>query len=384
MDLWQRRQSEPDLARRPVVWVLDDSPNQGTAVARVLGQLFHVRLFQESTVLLEAQTTEQPDVLVLDWCLPDISGLDVLRVVRASHDEVTLPVLVLTASGKSRSDVLAALNAGANDFATIPFVDEELSARVATLARIRHLHARARRAEQANELARSELQGRADFEQQLIGIVSHDLRTPVGAIALGTALLSSDPTLPPKHARVVDRISASTSRVARMIADLLDLTAVRFGRGLPMTPAPVDLHQLTQQVLAEVKMAHPERQLDLQQAGNAAGMWDGDRISQVVSNLVTNAIHYSPNDTVVAVETHGDERAATLIVRNHGAPIPEELLSRLFLPMERGEPDAKSTRRSVGLGLFIVDNIVRAHGGTIEVRSTSAEGTVFTVCFPKT
>lgn len=383
MNSWQRRPSDPALARRSLVWVLDDSPMQCAAVGRVLAPLFSVRLFEESAPLVEALTTEQPDVLVLDWHLPDISGLDVLRFVRSSHDEVTLPVLILTASQDSRRDVLEALDAGANDFATKPFVEQELSARVSTLVRVRLLHDRAKRAEQAHELARSELQSRADFEQQLIGIVSHDLRTPVGAIGLGTALLSSDPTLPEKHARIVERIAASASRASRMIADLLDFTAVRLGRGLPMAPGPVDLHKLAQQVLAEIGMAHPERQLDLRQEGDAGGVWDADRISQVVANLVSNALHYSPKGTRVIVETRGDERSATLIVHNEGAPIPAELLPRLFRPLERGEPDAKSTRRSVGLGLFIVDSIVRAHQGAIEVRSTESEGTRFIVRFPR-
>lgn len=383
MSAWQQRASEVPPARRPVVWALDDSPAQGDAVLRVLAPFFHVRLFRESAAILEAHAMEQPDVLVLDWRLPEISGLEVLRVVRSSHDEVTLPVLVLTASGSWRDDMLEALAAGANDFATKPFAPEELRARVSTLVRIRLLHDRARRAEQAHERARGELQARADFEQQLIGIVSHDLRTPVAAIGLGAALLSTDPSLSQKQSRIVERISASTSRASRMIADLLDFTAVRLGRGLPMSPAPVSLHKLAQQVLAELGMAYPERQLELRHVGSAEGVWDADRLSQVVANLVSNALHYSPKGTPVFVETRGDERWATLTVRNAGAPIPSGLLPRLFLPLERGEVDTKSNRRSVGLGLFIVDSIVRAHRGTIEVHSTASEGTIFTVCFPR-
>lgn len=371
------------MARLPAVWALDDSPTQGALIAAVLSQFFQVRLFQESSALLEALSMEQPQALVLDWHLPDISGLDVLRVVRVSHDEVTLPILVLTASTNSKSDVLEALAAGANDFATKPFIDQELRARVSTLVRIRLLHDRARQAEQAHARANAELQVRADFEQQLIGIVSHDLRTPVGAIALGATMLSTDPELSQKQSKIVNRVAAAANRASRMIADLLDFTAVRLGSGLPMAPTPIDLHELTQQVIAEVCLAHPERQLAVQQLGEAPGTWDADRISQVVANLVSNALHYSPKETAVDVTTDADERWAILTVRNGGAPIPPELVARLFLPMERGERDAKSDRRSIGLGLFIVDSIVRAHRGTIEVRSSTSEGTVFTVRLPR-
>jgi signal transduction histidine kinase len=352
-------------------------------VADVLAPLFEVRLFRDSLALLEALVPEQPEVLVLDWHLPEVSGLDVLRVVRQRYDEVTLPVLILTGSTRSGDDLLEALEAGANDFATKPFVNAELKARVSTLARVRLLHDRARQAERRHERALREIQERADFEQQLVGIVSHDLRTPVGAIALGAAMLTGDASLTAQQSKIVERIITSSSRASRMICDLLDFTAIRLGQGLPTRPAAANLHEVVEKVRVEVATAHPDRELDVRHDGDGSGAWDADRIAQVVTNLATNALHYSAVGSPVTIETGGDEKTVFVAVRNGGRPIDAAILPRLFLPMQRGTLEPKSARRSVGLGLFIVESIVRAHHGRVEVRSTESAGTTFKVHLPR-
>ncbi len=370
--------------RKPSVWLLEDSPSQAARVRAVLAERFDVKLFTDSPSMLEALTLEQPEVLLLDWQVPDISGLEVLRIARATYDEVTLPALILTASGDSQSDLLEALEAGANDFATKPCAEAELVARISTLVRVRRLHDRARRAELQHERALKELAERAAFEQQLIGIVSHDLRTPTSAVALGASLLAKDSTLNERQASIAGRVVSSAGRIARMIRDLLDFTAVRLGQGLPMTPVATDLHELARKVVAEVQMAHPGRQLELTLSGSTAGHWDPDRISQVITNLVTNAMHYSPHDTTVGVECRGDAPSmVSLTVRNQGPAIPTALLPELFSPLHRGPDTSDPNRRSVGLGLFIVDGIVRGHRGTVDVRSNDTEGTAFTVRLPR-
>jgi DNA-binding response OmpR family regulator len=130
----------PPVVRPPLVWVLEDSPTQGALIADALSPDFAVRLFERSPALLDALVTEQPEALVLDWYLPELSGLEVLRILRLDHDEVSLPVLILTASEDSERDVLVALEAGANDFAKKPFVVAELRARLSTLVRVRLLY----------------------------------------------------------------------------------------------------------------------------------------------------------------------------------------------------------------------------------------------------
>lgn len=223
----------------------------------------------------------------------------------------------------------------------------------------------------------------AEFERQLIGIVSHDLRSPLSASSLAALTLSRRGALDESQTRCVRRIIVSTERATRLIQDLLDFTQARHG-SMPVYRRASDLHEVVRAVTEEVQSTHPDRRIELEQSGSGAGEWDPDRLGQVVTNLVSNALAYSPSDTPVRVRTRGEERAVVLEFHNAGTPIPPRSLARIFEPMERGTSEqAKAGGTSIGLGLFIVRSIVRAHGGTIDVRSTATEGTTFTVKLPR-
>jgi signal transduction histidine kinase len=135
-------------------------------------------------------------------------------------------------------------------------------------------------------------------------------------------------------------------------------------------------------VVDEVRMSHPDRTLEETHDGDGDSEWDSDRLAQVVTNLLGNALAYSPPGSPVTVRTRGEDGWVTLEVHNTGDPIPRERLPLLFEPFERGT-DSGSGSRSIGLGLFIVDRVVHAHGGTVEVRSTVGDGTTFTVRLPR-
>src|SRR6266446_3532224 len=185
----------------------------------------------------------------------------------------------------------------------------------------------------------------ARFREHLLGIVSHDLRNPLTAIVTSAHLLLRYGELPERQARVVARISSSADRMARMIDDLLDFAYTR--------------------------------QVKLEADGDLWGDWDADRIAQVISNLVGNALQHSDGD--IAVSLRGEEDSVLFETKNGGPPIPAEVLPHIFEPGRRG--DARSG--GLGLGLFIVHQIVLAHGGTIEVRSSEGEGTTFTARLPR-
>jgi signal transduction histidine kinase len=182
---------------------------------------------------------------------------------------------------------------------------------------------------------------------------------------------------------VVGRIQSTADRMARMIRDLLDFTRVRRDTGLVLQRAPMDVHALARQVVDELLLVHPGRQVERVQEGEGQGSWDEDRLSQLLSNLLGNALVYSPPGSVVRVLTRGLEREVLLQVHNPGKPIPPEQLERLFRPFERGENTVNDAGRSIGLGLFIVLGIARAHGGRVEVQSTEEAGTTFTVHLPR-
>ncbi|RKG65672.1 PAS domain S-box protein [Corallococcus sp. CA054B] len=231
--------------------------------------------------------------------------------------------------------------------------------------------------------AQAQQQQRADFEQQLIGIVSHDLRNPVSAILLGAASLMRREELDERSTKAVSRIQSAAERAHRMIRDLLDFTQARLGGGLHIQRRASDLHEIVDGVLEEIEATHPDREIRRRRSGSGLGAWDPDRLGQLAQNLVTNALKYSPRDTAVRVETHGEADAVTLSIHNEGAPIPPERMDRLFQPLQRPSGEVDHSSRSIGLGLYIVKQLVEAHGGIITVESTAEAGTTFTVRLPR-
>jgi len=237
---------------------------------------------------------------------------------------------------------------------------------------------------QQQQLDQEELRRRTEFEQQLIGIVSHDLRNPLGAITMAAGLLQASPGLNERQLKAAQRIASSCERATRLIRDFLDFTQARLGTGIPLKRRPADLDDVTRHVVDEVLQAHPERQVLVELGGDCHGEWDPDRIAQVLTNLVGNALAYSPPGTPVHVRTRSEPGSAVLQIHNQGTPISPELLPRLFEPLTRGAPTTGQQSRSIGLGLYIVREIVRGHGGAVEVASNSNTGTTFTVRLPRT
>jgi K+-sensing histidine kinase KdpD/ActR/RegA family two-component response regulator len=253
---------------------------------------------------------------------------------------------------------------------------EELAAKAAVAIENARLFTEQRRAQE-------ELRRRTEFEQQLVGIVSHDLRNPLAAISMSAGLMEKKGELSEAQRRMVTRINQATERAARMIRDLLDFTKARLGGGIALHPQPTDLKDVVQQVVDEVLVAHSGRHVELDVEPELKGEWDPDRIAQVLTNLLSNALTYSPAGAPVRVAARLDGDSALLTVFNGGAFIPTELLPRLFEPMTRGTLKEGQSSRSIGLGLYIVRDIVRGHGGSVEVMSSAEDGTTFTVRLPR-
>ena|GEM_PF-1143199 len=226
-----------------------------------------------------------------------------------------------------------------------------------------------------------EAQAAIQEREDLVAIVSHDLRTPLNAIALSATTLLKREDVDERITKTAQRIHSSADRASRMIRDLLDFNQARM-RGIPVHREPLNLHEHVRRVVTEVRLAWPERRVSFQASGDGWGQWDGDRLAQVVTNLVGNALQHSPRHTPVRVSTRSEGPDVLLEVHNEGNPISPEVLPGLFEPYQRG-PDAGARQGSLGLGLFITRQIVLGHGGTIDVSSTEEEGTTFTVRLPR-
>ncbi len=221
----------------------------------------------------------------------------------------------------------------------------------------------------------------AEVQRHLLGIVGHDLRSPLAAILVMSSHLSNDPALAEKHRARLCRIASAATRMGRMLRDLLDYSQARLGGGFRLEPTAADLGAICRDVIAEQEAANPGRRIEYSAAGDGAGCWDSDRLQQALSNLVGNALRYGAPGTPIRVgwRCEGDEK--TLFVHNQGSPIPPELLARIFEPFTRGE-QVRTPEHGVGLGLFIVQQIARAHGGDVEARSDAESGTCFTIRLP--
>jgi len=219
------------------------------------------------------------------------------------------------------------------------------------------------------------------YRERMMGIVSHDLRSPLGTISLAAQSVLKRESSPSWARSSATRVKRSVDRMARMVSDLLDFTRVAATGGLPVDRRPIDVRLPVQEAVDEIGVGHPERvTLAVPQRG-VEGTWDADRIHQVVTNLVTNALHYGSRETAVQVELRDEAAHAVLSVTNQGPVISAESLRTLFDPFQKGPAGVHS--EGLGLGLHIVSEIVKAHGGTIAVTSNAAHGTTFTARLPK-
>jgi signal transduction histidine kinase len=188
--------------------------------------------------------------------------------------------------------------------------------------------------------------------------------------------------LPAEAQQILARVSRSAERASRLVNDLLDFAKARIGATIPINPRPTNLREIVEQVVDECQASAPGRVIRIGHQGDELGTWDADRIAQVITNLVGNALQHGAPGAPIIVESRISGNDAVLTVANEGAGIASEELERLFEPYHRGA-NAAERRGSMGLGLFIAREVIAAHGGTIEVESQLHATTRFTVRLPR-
>jgi phosphoserine phosphatase RsbU/P len=221
----------------------------------------------------------------------------------------------------------------------------------------------------------------AFLRERLMGIASHDLKNPLSAVLTASTMLSNSPRLDDKERRYVGHIRNAANRMSTLIYQLLDLTRVRLGGGLPLELTPTKLDEVVKRVVDEVALAFPDRKIEWE-VTPVELEGDPDRLAQVVSNLLSNALRHSPVDTPVTAKLTRDGAEAMFAVCNRGKVIGEQERERIFEPfVQVGD---KQSRDGLGLGLHISREIALAHGGTLTVTSDAENGTCFTMQLPLT
>jgi signal transduction histidine kinase len=217
----------------------------------------------------------------------------------------------------------------------------------------------------------------------LLGMLGHDMRSPLQAIQVTASYLAAL-NAGEQVTDAAGRLVRSGGRMQALLDDLSDFNRTKLGLGINVTPAMVNLAGVLSDELDELRAIHPDRQIELHVSGNPRGLWDGQRLQQLLGNLVLNAIRYGTQNTPVHVTVTGNETHVHIDVSNSGPVIESATLARIFDPLMRGPEQQGQYERSggLGLGLYIASEIAKAHNGAIEARSDETE-TGFLVSLPR-
>jgi signal transduction histidine kinase len=226
-------------------------------------------------------------------------------------------------------------------------------------------------------------------QNMFLAILGHDLRNPLGTVVTGSTFLMQALDIPPRYVLVATRMFNSAKRMSKLINDLIDFTRTHLGPGIPIRVKQGSVVAVCEEVVNELRTFHPEQQIDLHVPPQLDAIFDENRIAQVLSNLVGNAIQYGSPDVPVTVRVTASERDLVIAVNNRGTVIAPDKLASIFDPMVRIAASVNSAtsdyteRTSLGIGLFISREIVHAHGGQVGLASNEADGTTFTVTMPR-
>ncbi len=372
---------------RAAILVVDDHRPTLEAFRAILEPLGHrIALADSAVAALRLIAREAFGAILCDVRMPGMDGLEMLGRLRARGLAKGTPIMLLSATELGRDEVRRAHALGAVDCLNKPTDPEIFRWRVGALVSLYEQGGR----QQANPVGgrddalaeRSaailqEAERLISRKDTFVGILGHDLRNPLSAILLGCKRLAQAPDVPSKYKATMDRVVHAAVRMEHMIQDILDFARTSSGVTFPISSRSANVEEIGTLVIDELREGHPDRPIAFAIAGDPLVECDPERIAQALGNLVMNAIQHG--DGPIGVSAHCDANQITIEVHNAGAPIPEDALPTLFDPFKRRD----ERPGGLGLGLHIVKEIVHAHGGSVAVRSSKAEGTAFEIRWPR-
>lgn len=344
---------------------------------------------------LELLLNHDVALALIDVQLADMHGFQLAERMRASTRTCDVPIIFMIARGGQGEHAFEGYDAAPVDTVFKPLVQRSLRHKVETffeLHRQRQELGRQRELLRQSEELRNEAQAERErlaaklaetvsFNESFVAAVAHDLRNPLNAILMATELLVRR-TQEPALLKTARRVQAGGRRIASMIDDLSDMARARLSGGIPVRLEAVDLLALAHRVLGECRSTHPDREVELQSNGDLAGHWDGARLEQVIANLLGNALHHGDETRAVSLALDGSGAENVVVKVHNWGHIAPELLPQIFEPLRAGRKD-RTRSEGLGLGLFIVQQIVLAHRGSVAVTSSEAAGTTVLVELPR-
>jgi two-component system, sensor histidine kinase and response regulator len=354
------------------VLIVDDVPENLIALEALLRrdgvQSLAARAGAEA---LELLLVHDVAIALVDVQMPEMDGFELAELMRGNARTKHVPIIFITAGASDPTRVFRGYESGAVDFLYKPIDARILKAKIDVFLEL---------ADQRRQITHA-----LRLHELFVAILGHDLRNPLGAMLAGTELLAHQLT-DDRHQRTLSQMGSAGRRMTAMIEQLLDLTRARLGDGVGFVRShkPLDVRELVQHTLDELRASHGGRDIAFDAAGDCASSGDPERLLQLFSNVIANALAHGEAGSAIAVRVVGGSRDIVVEVSNRGA-IPPERLATLFEPFRRERrPAARASSHGLGLGLFISRQIALAHGGDIEVASSPAAGTSVVIRLPRT
>lgn len=371
--------SEPQQARPPApvpvkCLIVDDMEENLLSLAALLEhEEVEVLLARSGVEALELLLVHDVALALLDVQMPEMDGFELAELIRGSERTRHIPLIFVTAGMRDQHRQFKGYETGGVDFLYKPVDPHVLINKAHVFFDLyRQKRALARELHERTETLR--------LNEMFMAVLGHDLRNPLSAIMNMAFLLDRECGNPTLVKQMAQRLLSSSQRMSGMIEDILDVARARLGGGIVLSREPADLHGIVLKTVQEHQAARPNRAIRMEALGDLRGNWDGNRLAQVVSNLVSNALQHGAPETPVELALDGGAPDEVVLRITNEGTIPPLLLSHIFDPFRGGDrpPDR---HEGLGLGLYIVRQIVMAHGGTVEVESASR--TTFIVRLPR-